>query len=426
MFDFHRILGRFRYAKSGSVAIITALVFPILVGGMALGTEASYWYLSQRKLQQTGDFAAYAAAVQLRSGRPEANMRQSANTVAASSGLRARDDTLTLSHPPTTGNHAGASNAVEIRLERQQVRYFSLIYSTEPVRMTARAVAAVRGGSDACLLALDPRAGGAITIGGSANIIFNGCDVATNSTASDAFAMNGGSAEMTAGCLHSVGGVDATSNLTLQDCDKPRVEAPPVLDPYASLAEPPVAGSCAASNSIGSNNATTRVTPSQALDDGTPMQRYCGGLLVRGKVNFEPGLYIVDGGEFRVNAGTVVTGDDVTFLLVNGATLAFNGGAQIDLSAPTTGSYAGLLFFGSRMDTGADHTINGSAGSTLNGAVYLPSGILSYSGNFGGSGGCVQIVARQIVFGGNSELVGGCSAAGTRRIAVAEMIALVE
>ena len=57
---------------------------------------------------------------------------------------------------------------------------------------------------------------------------------------------------------------------------------------------------------------------------------------------------------------------------------------------------------------------------------YLPSSDLDYSGDFSGTYGCTQIVTRRVTFTGNSSLNVDCSAAGTRRIPVGEIIALVE
>lgn len=418
-------LQRFSRDTNGAVAVMAAILFPVLVGGMALGAEAGYWYLSQRKLQQASDLAAYAGAVQLRSGRAEAEMSAAAEAIAVASDFRKGDDVLTFVHPPTSGTRQGSFNAVEVQLARKQIRFFTLIYNNDPVDMSVRAVAEVRGGGDACLLSLDPTAGGAITVSGSSEITFHGCDVATNSNAGNAFRMSGGSVEMTAGCVHSVGGVEVTSKLTLTSCAAPNQQAPVVKDPYADLDGPRLEGTCA-SGSVGSNNSKTTVAPNETHSLGMPLRRYCGGLNVNGEVTFSPGLYIVDGGELKINASTKVVGNGVTFHLTNGARLAFNGGASLDLSAPESGPLAGILFYGDRDDVGAQHTINGTAGSRLNGAVYLPSGDLGYSGNFSGQHGCTQVVTRRVTFTGNSTLSVNCSAAGTRRIAVAESIALVE
>lgn len=419
-------LSRFADDRSGAIAIMAALLFPVLVGGMALGAEAGYWYLSQRKLQQASDLAAYAAAVQLRSGRSESEMTAAATDMAEASDFRVGDDTLSLSNPPLSGIRQGDPRAIEVNLARQQVRFFTLIYATDDVSISARAVAEVRGGGDACLLSLDPTAGGAITVSGSSEVSFGGCDVATNSNADDAFLMSGGKVELTGGCVHSVGGVDATSGLHLTSCAAPSVQAPVMKDPYADLEEPVITGTCASSNSVGASGTHTTVAPTETHPLGMPLRRYCGGLNVKGGVTFNQGLYIIDGGTFQINASSNVSGDGVTFFLANGAKLAFSGSAVIDLTAPSSGPLAGLLFFGGRGNVGVQHTINGTAGSRLNGAVYLPSGDLSYSGDFSGTNGCTQIVVRRVTFTGNSSLSVDCTAAGTRRIAVAEAIALVE
>jgi len=408
-------LNRFANNRSGAVAIMVALLFPVLVGGMALGTEAGFWYLSQRKLQQASDMAAYAAAVQLRAGRGESDRVAAATAMAAASGFRVGEDVLVPSYP--------RSNAVEIRLTRQQTRFFTLIYANDTVEISARAVAEVRGGGNACLLALDQTAGAAITVTGSAEVTFDGCDVATNSAADDAFYMWGGNVELTAGCVHSVGGVKVHSedNLNLTSCTTAREEAPVILDPYADIAEPSFAP-CTTTN----NTASGTVTPTETHELGMLSKRFCGGLDVTGDVEFRPGLYIISGGSFRINGNRKVTGNGVTFFLTNGATLDFNGTATIDLKAPETGPLAGILFFGDRNDVSASHKLNGNAGQSLSGAVYLPSANLDYSGNFGGANSCTQIVTRTIRFTGNSSLSVDCTAAGTRRIAVAETIALVE
>lgn len=418
-------IGEFFRDETAATAIIVAVTFPLLVGGMALGTEAGYWYLSQRKLQQTADLAAYSAAVQLRSGYSERIVIQAATEVAFSNGMRTDDDTIVVRTPPSSGIRSNVKSAAEVEITRHQSRYFSLIYDNNLIEMRARAVAEYINGGDACLLALDPTAAGAITVSGSSEVLFGGCDVATNANDQQAFLMSGGSVKLSTGCVHSVGGAQTTSGLTLTDCEAPRTQAPVTIDPYADIAQPTLMGTCASSE-VGSNGTATNIVPTEAHSLGVPLVRYCGGLDVKGAVHFDPGLYIIDGGTFNINSQSDISGTDVTFFLTGGAELSYNGGASINLSAPTAGPLSGFLFFGDRNDGGAQHTINGTSGSDLNGAIYLPSGDLNYSGNFTGSNGCTQIVVRRVTFTGNSALSVDCSASGTRRIAVGEAISLIE
>lgn len=412
----------FAHDIRGSIIIIAGMVFPLLVGAMALGTEAGFWYLSQRKLQQTADLVAFAGVVQLRSGRKGSQLQAVALDIAERNGLQPGNDVLTVNNPPLTGPRQGSGKAVEVTIVRTQKRYFTLIYSSDPVEISSRAVAEYVQGSNACLLSLDPTAGGAVTVSGSSEVVFEGCDVATNSNDAQAFQMSGGSVQLSTGCVHSVGGVETTTGLTLTSCSTPRTEVPVVVDPYSDVEDPEVVGNCA-----NGNLSNVNVTPDTGHPLGVASKHFCGGMALTGSVNFAPGLYIVDGGVFKINANALVTGTGVTFFLTGGASLSYNGGATINLSAPTSGPLAGLLFYADRDDIGVAHTINGNTGSELNGAIYMPSGDLDYSGNFsGGGGGCTQIVTRRVTFSGNSSLEVNCTAAGTRRIAVGESIALVE
>ncbi len=131
-------------------------------------------------------------------------------------------------------------------------------------------------------------------------------------------------------------------------------------------------------------------------------RRYCNGLSLRGTVNLAPGLYIVSGGEFRINSNATINGDGVIFYLADGVNLHFNGTATMDVSPPTSGVYEGITIFGSRSSTGVDHLVNGNAGTSIDGAIYLPVSHLTWSGNSQTSyTGCTQVVTDTITFTGN-------------------------
>jgi hypothetical protein len=418
--------GAMRRDERGSIAILSALTLPLLVGGFALGAETGYWYLEQRKLQNAADVSAHAGGVALRAGGTQAALETSARDIAISSGFDDNLGSLTLNAPPVTGAYAGDPGAVEVLLDRSQQRYFSRLFIAEPFDIGARAVAALTGGKPACLLALSRTASGAVTASGSSEVRFDGCDIATNSNASDSFLMSGGATVVSTGCVHTVGGVSATGNLTLTDCATPKEQAPVTADPYAGVGEPAVTGTCQPNTKVGKNNKTTTLTPAENHPSGVKSMRFCGGLDLKGTVDLDPGLYIVDGGDLTINAKTLLRGTGVTFFLTNGASAAINGSAILDLAAPTAGAFSGILIFGSRSDSSVTHRINGNAGSTLDGAIYAPASVMHYSGNFGGSGGCTQIVVDRITFTGNSDLAVDCTAPGAREALVDRQVSIVE
>jgi Flp pilus assembly protein TadG len=83
-----------------------------------------------------------------------------------------------------------------------------------------------------------------------------------------------------------------------------------------------------------------------------------------------------------------------------------------NLSAPTSGTYAGLLMVqdtvsGATYTTSA--TFQGTPGQTLNGLVYTPNSNLTFQGNPSVTNSCLLVVANQLTMQGNSSLAtGGC------------------
>ena len=57
-----RFLRAWLRSERGNVAIITAILLPVLIGGFGIGFETAGWYQTQRALQNAADSAAIAAA----------------------------------------------------------------------------------------------------------------------------------------------------------------------------------------------------------------------------------------------------------------------------------------------------------------------------------------------------------------------------
>lgn len=418
--------------ETAAVAVIAAMVFPIVVGGLGLGAETGYWYLSQRKLQHAVDVSAHAAGVRLRAGDSKTAIDAATQSVATGSGFSTAVGTMQVNTPPLSGAKAGNAASVEVILTETRQRLLSSVLSNTPIVIRTRAVASIVPQSKACVLALSPVASGAVTVTGSTTVSLTGCDVAANSNAADAFLMSGSSAGLSASCVYAVGGAVTTAGLSLNPCTATKTQAPVVRDPYANVPEPSAIGPCMNKN-VGSPNGTTTLTPTDTQTSGVKSMRFCNGLDAKGTVNFSPGIYIIENGSLSFNGGDVnatanvsLIGQGVTFYLRSGADLKLGGSVSLSLSAPTSGPYAGILFFGSRTSAGASQTVSGNSGSTLQGAVYMPSSNVTFTGSSSTTGGCTQIVAATVTFTGNSNLKSDCSAAGTRTIATNETVTITE
>ena len=307
---------------------------------------------------------------------------------------------------------------VEVILTQNIPRSFSGFFLNKPVNVHGRAVA---GFNDViCVLALSPTANDALFAAGSASTRFDNCIVASNSKSSSSVHMKG--ATFRADCIYSAGGYKVTGGsnaITLTDCDGPVTGMDPFPDPYVDVPVPTGASACVDGSSI----QNTTVTPTLTHSSGSKYIRFCS-LNVSGTVVFKPGIYIIDG-TFSNTGNSTITGEDVTFVI--GGNVTLNGNVTMKLSAPKTGPYAGMLFFGDRDPQLEKVQITGNANSIYTGAIYFPTGNLVYTGSSAQVGGCTQIVANTIEFTGNSNLHSTCGDAGTKEIvAVGAFVRILE
>ena len=419
-----RFIRRFLREDAGSTAVITALLVPMLVAGIGFGVETGLWYAQQRGLQHAADVAVHAAALRKNSGADSQDMRAAASHIAAKTGFPIANDVLRLDSPAATGPNAGDPSTVELRVSMTQNRLFSAILDDEPIVLNARAVARIEQQSNACILALAKTAPGAVSVGGSTAVALDGCDIASNSNASDSIAMYGPSS-LSTGCMQTVGRASTTASLTLTECGKVREEAAPVSDPYRTVPEPLVSGTCT-DDKVGKPNRTTTLSPKENHSSGLKVMRFCSGMSIGGPVTLEPGLYIVENGDVTMSGGGSIAGTGVTIYMTKNARMRLTGNGDVNLTAPTSGPYSGLLFFGGRNQTGVEHKIAGTTGSVIQGAVYLPASDVEYRGNSAHSDGCTQIIANTIDFNGNSSLGAKCEAAGGRNIVSRAAVTIIE
>jgi hypothetical protein len=275
--------------------------------------------------------------------------------------------------------------------------------SSAPV-VQAEATAAALINGNYCVIALDPSNAVGITMQGNATVNMR-CGMATNSRRSNAVSA-GGSSSIIATPIAAVGGITASSNYLSPTTLEPYSVAQ--TDPFATLPDPAPTG-C---------SAKVTVSPSQTRDLSPGCYR---GMDIKGTANLSPGIYYIDGGSFSVGSQGTVTGTGVTIILTSTsaasdpssvATLDINGGANIQLSATTSGTYAGILIYQDRraQDTGSDNQINGNASSKFQGAIYISKQGVSFSGTAGMTTDCLQIVGRRVTFIGNSNIDNNCPA----------------
>jgi Flp pilus assembly protein TadG len=257
-----------------------------------------------------------------------------------------------------------------------------------------------------CVLSLDPHASGAANGQGSTTVNLGGCSLYDNSDDTTALVL-GGSARLSALSVGVVGGISGSENIAALQGIK--TGAGPVTDPYAKDSFPDFSG-CAERNYVGKETET--------ISAGV----YCGGMKFNAGANvtLNPGIYYLDGGGFTVNGGAKVTGNGVTLVFTKNssndwATASINGNATVTLSPPRSGPTAGIVVFGDRgIPIGTSFKFNGGASQYLAGAIYIPTGAITFAGGIGASSSCTQIIGNTVTFVGNSSLAIDCSSYNTK------------
>lgn len=396
-------------SRKGNVALLFALLTPMAIGGAGLATEVGVWYHRRLELQSAADAAAYAAAVDLRSGATKDAFTAEALAAAKASGFDDTQGTITVNWPPTSGTHQ-TNQAIEVLIAENVPRFFSSLFINTPLIEHTRSVTTFQTASNACVLALDPSASGAALFSGSSSVSLTGCSVMANSLSSSGV-LSQGSASLQTDCIISVGGVSLTAGVSETVCSTPITQAPPVADPFANVASPTASGTC-------------QGTSGSSLSPGT----YCGGLDLKGNVTLQPGVYYMQG-NFTIEASANIIGNGVTIYMSGSNTVTMNGNATVNLSAPTSGTYSGVLFMGDRTCTTCSSTsekLNGTADSTMTGAIYFPKQNVNYIGNFAGANGCTQVVADTVTWNGHTHLAANCTGYGMHNLQAYEAVRFVE
>jgi hypothetical protein len=90
----------------------------------------------------------------------------------------------------------------------------------------------------------------------------------------------------------------------------------------------------------------------------------------------------------------------VTIYMQSGS-INWNGGAQVNLSAPTSGDLAGLLIYAPMSNT-SKMQFNGNASSNLKGTIFMPAAPIVYNGTGSLNPSYVQMIGYTIELTGSN------------------------
>jgi Putative Flp pilus-assembly TadE/G-like len=358
-----------RHRREKGQALVSAAVGMVVLGAvLGLAIDVGYLRFIKRQLQTAVDSAAIAAAAEINYG----DVTSAAKADAAANGFTDGSGgvTVTVNAPPLSGPNQGVSGYVEVLIAKTQPTFFVRIAPGGATSSTvqARAVAYL-GSAKGCIYALQPSPG-AITIG-TAGRRGGGVDLTANCAVIDNgdFTLHGRADNISASAIGVAGTEYNGTRSTLNPA--PQTGMVSGSDPLVYLqANLPTEAPCTQTDFPPVNGGN------QALYPGV----YCGGLTIGGNANvtLSPGVYVItpsgdQNNGLQFGGAATVTGSGVT--LYNGqfsSPVSITSTADVSLTAPTSGTYAGVLLF-QNPNNQASATVQGGDNPLFQGALYFPN-----------------------------------------------------
>jgi len=384
----------FRSQESGAIAIVFSITSLVMIGITALAVDYVTWSTTKARLQATADAASIAGAQTL-----------GARIANGSSGAMGDAEAVARAYVATRyGSLVKASvvvnptsQTVGVDLSRTDLQFFSQVIGVSAPEIGASAAAKVRGTSKpACIIALDPASAVGIDFGLAGSMTANGCAIWSNSTSATSINANG-SGTVSASTTCAVGNIQRFGISFVPEVEQ---QCAPVVDPLAQWSPPTKPVTCSKNSLIYESAGITNLTPGV----------YCGGLRANGnmRIVMAPGLYVFTDGPLIVSGGASIEGTGVSLWFTGpNAYLDLAGSAEVSLSAPTSGSFAGLVIASGRTEPWQTFRIRGNSSLYLQGSVYLPTHHLDYSGSPDAilPPDFTVLIAATIGFSGSSTLV---------------------
>lgn len=382
----------------GAVAVMAGVATPALLGTAALSIDVGNWYLRRSELQTIADAVAASAALENYYGNDYGI--SDALDEASLLGIDTSEITdITINSPPISGAYAGTAGAIEVSITAPGTIFFAGFIFDDAVSITTRAVATSGVMSEACMVGLERTAAQAIRASGNMTVEMD-CGIASNSSDPNSVWING-SVNLNVPSLTTSGEIHEQPTGVIDNVST-REKARRIEDLYDDLT-PPFFSGCDYNN-VSINSVAT-------LSPGT----YCGGISIGGNADviFNSGTYVLDAGDFSINGNANVYGVGVTIILTSSSStygsIKITGGSDIELSAPTSGEYAGVVFYQDPdADTDNTNMITGNSDMHIEGALYLPVGHLDFGGNGAWEGKCTQFIANSIAITGDAYIGNDC------------------
>ncbi|QNN65335.1 hypothetical protein H9L12_01480 [Sphingomonas rhizophila] len=384
----------------GASLLVTAVALPVIVAALGLAIDVYQWTVTKRQIQQSADAAAIAGAYAAVQG---ADVDEAVSDAAAQSTDSDHDALVSATMSPP--GHDGDPFAVGVHIEKPGSLFFTSLFLSKPIAITADAVATVKETNDFCVYGLGSGEEPAIELRVNSTVEAE-CQLASNAEGPNSVTADP-TATLKAARLLTFGGI-AGGELSSSNA---RPFALRQKDPMRELVMPDIPTS-------GCPNATYNSDVS-----GVSIKPGCyGNLIINGNVNLEPGNYVLNRGNLLVGPNASVNCDGCTIFLTTDipgednrsvGRVKVEAGATINLTAPRDGDYSGVVMYQDRRassdDKDQESEIGASSTSRINGIVYFPNRPLKIAGDGSRTFECARLLGRRLVFEGRVIIARGCT-----------------
>ncbi len=357
------------------MAVPFAVVLTALAVCMGLALDYGRAQLLQTRLQSALDAAVLAGAPL----DPSQQITIAQATFTAN--LKAKDATgVTASFNTASGGQLAGS--AEANLKTTFLAVVGLQSMHRSVTSSA-ALGSSSSGSAVCVLLRDTTAAQALLVNNGATISGAGCEIHVQSKGNPAAVFNAGTALNVASTC--VAGSTVLDNGGAHPNLKKSCSA--AADPFAGALPGPGSTACTAT-SLNFNGGTVNLAPGV----------YCGGINFNAapNVSFAPGVYVIRGGDWNVDGGTW-TGSGVTFYFADSSRIQFNSAVSATLSAPTSGTYDGILMYEADGLAESPFVLDDSKDFDVTGLIYLPSRNMTFNGGSSLTNKEMTLVANTLI-----------------------------
>lgn len=413
-------------SRSGQAALMVTVTLPVTLALMGLVVDVGWSYWRSEACRTAAQAGALASALQALSA---SNFTCGSGVTCTASATTYANCPASPSSPPSNNlqngclyvkqngfTYTGSSNRQNVQYAAYTssspvsgsspsywVRFvvaekiptlFSAVMNQPWMVVSAQATAAIfKPDSGACVYALGHTSDIGIKLDGGANIQAT-CGVWDNSTSSGSSlscsnntTLDAGNNSITLDGGNGCGGTVSPTPLTNQ---------PVASDPLSGVPAPPDKNRC---DSTGVTESSVITMPADGVYEVCD-----GGISINsnGEVDLPSGMYYLKNGTISLQNGTV-KGTGITFFLTgNVSGISINGNMVVDVHAPTTGTYHGIVIYQDRNLTSfPNHTLNGGSAMDFEGTIYLPGSYVKYAG--GTTQNVTALVANTIDFTGNAH-----------------------